>query len=50
MRKTSLVVASVVSAISCILVLPPANAQKTGGKPPIRISSSTDLPAGAVFG
>jgi hypothetical protein len=50
MRKTSLVVASVVSAISCIFVLPPANAQKTGGTPPIGVSSSQVLAAGAVFG
>jgi hypothetical protein len=50
MRLTSLVVASVVSAISCIAVLPSAHAQKTGGRPPIRISSSTVLAAGDVFG
>jgi hypothetical protein len=50
MRKTSLVVASVVSAISCILVLPPANAQKTGGMPPISAAGSQILPAGSVFG
>jgi hypothetical protein len=50
MRMTSLLVASVLSAISCIVVLSPANAQKTGGRPPIRVSDSTDLPAGAVFG
>jgi hypothetical protein len=50
MRKTSVVVASVVSAISCILVLSPANAQKTGGRPPISASGSFVLPAGSVFG
>jgi hypothetical protein len=50
MRKASLVVASVVSAISCIFVSSPADAQKTGGTPPIAVSSSQDLPAGAVFG
>jgi hypothetical protein len=50
MRKASLVVASVVSAISCIFVLPPANAQKTGGTPPINVSRSQDLAAGEVFG
>lgn len=50
MRKTSLLVVSVVSAISCILVLPPANAQKPGGGPPISASGSFVLPAGSVFG
>ena len=50
MRKMSLVVASVVSAISCIVVVPPANAQKTGGMPPGSVSVSQDLPAGAIFG
>ena len=50
MRMTSLVVASVVSAISCILVLPPANAQKRGGMPPINAAGSQVLPAGIVFG
>jgi hypothetical protein len=50
MRKTSLLVVAVVSAISCILVLPPANAQKRGGGPPINASGSFDLPAGSVFG
>jgi len=50
MSKASLAVASVVSAISCIFVLPPATAQQTGGTPPIGVSSSVDLPAGAVFG
>lgn len=49
MRKTSLVAACVVSAISLIFVLP-ANAQKRGGGRPIDISVSQDLPAGAVFG
>jgi hypothetical protein len=34
MRKTSLVVASVVLVISCIFGLPPADAQKPGGTPP----------------
>ena len=50
MRKTSLVIASVVSAISCIFVLSPADAQKRGGTPPTGVSNSQDLPAGAVFG
>jgi len=50
MRKTSLIVASVVSAISCIFLLSPADAQKRGGTPPTGVSNSQDLPAGAVFG
>src|SRR5262245_39952443 len=50
MRKTSLVIASVVSAISCIFLLSPADAQKRGGTPPTGVSNSQDLPAGAVFG
>jgi hypothetical protein len=51
MRKTSLVVGSVVSAIiACIVVLSPADAQKKGGGPPIRVATSQVLAAGAVFG
>jgi hypothetical protein len=50
MRKASLVVAFVVSAISCIFVLPPADAQQKGGAPPTDASGSQDIPAGAVFG
>jgi len=50
MRKTSLVIASVVSAISYIFLLSPADAQKRGGTPPTGVSNSQDLPAGAVFG
>jgi hypothetical protein len=49
MRKASLVVAFVVSAISCIFMLPPADAQQKG-TPPTDVSGSQDLPAGAVFG
>src|SRR5262245_48484298 len=41
---------SVHSASSCILVLPPADAQKTGGTPPSSASGSFVLPAGSVFG
>ncbi len=50
MRKASLVVASAVSAISCIFLLAPADAQKTGGSPPIGVSSSQTIPVGGVFG
>ena len=50
MRKASLVVASVVSAMSGIFVSSPADAQKTGGTPPIGVSSTTPIPAGGVFG
>jgi len=50
MRKASLVVASVVSAISYVFVLSPADAQKTGGTPPLGVSSSQTIPAGGVFG
>jgi len=50
MRKALLVVvASVVSAISCVFVLPPADAQ-AGGTPPIGVSTSQTIPAGGVFG
>ena len=48
MRKTSLVLASVVSAISCNL-LPPANAQR-GGAPPSPVSASLTFKQGEIFG
>jgi hypothetical protein len=49
MRKTSLFVASVASAISCISLLPPANAQMGGG-PPSPVSGSLTFKQGEVFG
>jgi hypothetical protein len=49
-RNASLVVAFVASAFSCIFFPSSADAQKTGGTPPIGVSSSQILPAGAVFG
>ena len=50
MRKTLSVVVFTVLPILCIVVLEPAYAQKSGGTPPTPVSSSIDLPAGAVFG
>ena len=50
MQKTlSLIVFSVLP-ILCIVGLEPAYAQKFGGTPPIGVSTSQVLPAGAVFG
>jgi hypothetical protein len=50
MRQVPLVVASVVSAMSGIFLSSPADAQKTGGSPPIGVSSTQTIPAGGVFG
>src|SRR6266571_2521319 len=53
MERTSLTTRTLVFtvlSILCIVVLEPAHAQKTGGTPPIGVSASQDLPAGAVFG
>jgi len=50
MYRTLSIVASIVVLISCIIALPLAHAQKTGGTPPTSISSSDVFPAGAIFG
>ena len=51
MRKMSSVVASVVSAISCIVVVPPlAKAEKRGGTPPGSVSVTLTFGAGELFG
>lgn len=46
MRKSSLVVASIVSALASILVLPAADAQRTGGTPPIDVNNTQVIEPG----